>query len=197
MCLMRGWWGWFATCGSPKGRRSLLGNFASLILSWTVASAVFDALDIVATYCYEDLSRPAIVSSIFSFFSIWYGLVQRRHDFDDLSKMGAKRRKPRAFNLEKMAKSVGTKMGSVGHKMGKVSVALRERARTRGQSSGFESDGAQLIELSTTQSPVQDAFGLGGGGDAGGAAAEEEDEKKESSEESMGRGMDMMGGDDF
>ena len=175
MCLVRGWWGWFATCGSPKGRRSLLGNFASLILSWTVASAVFDALDIVATFCYEEMSRPAIVSSIFSFFSIWYGLVQRRHDFDDLSKIGAKRRKPRAFNLEKMAKNVGSKMG-------KVSVALRERARTRGRSLASESDGDQFVELSTVQSPVvQDGAELS-------AFSQDEEE--------LSDGMDLMGGGD-
>ena len=147
MCLCRGFWGWFATCGSTKGRRSLLGNFASLILSWTVASAVFDALDIVATFCYEEPSRPAIVSAIFSFFSIWYGLVQRRHDFDELSKMGAKRRKP-FIHLGNLAQTVGIKKlaESVGGKM----KGRRERAATL---RGLRSD-ESVIEGKTTMSPV-------------------------------------------
>ena len=150
MCLCRGFWGWFATCGSTKGRRSLLGNFASLILSWTVASAVFDALDIVATFCYEEPSRPAIVSAIFSFFSIWYGLVQRRHDFDELSKMGAKRRKP-FIHLGNLAQTVGIKKlaESVGGKM----KGLRERTTTL---RGLRSDESEieLIGGKTTISPV-------------------------------------------
>ena len=116
---------------------------------------MFDALDIVATFCYEELSRPAIVSSIFSFFSIWYGLVQRRHDFDDLSKMGAT--KPPLIHLTKTANNIGKKMRSVGKKMSKVTgeirVALRERARTRGRSTAAQSDEFQLAGI-RSQSPV-------------------------------------------
>ena len=151
-CIVHGFWKWFATCGSAKGRRALLGNHASLILSWTVATAVFDALDIVATFCYEEPSRPAIVSSLFSFFSIWYGLFQRRNDFDDLSKLGAKR-KP-IIHLGKLAEGITSKWGSA-----KGAIRHRVRNSNRGRSaapSQADMDGhsIEIVEQSQSANPL-------------------------------------------
>ena len=89
--LMKVAWMYLSTCGSQRKRHDVLGNVAMMVLSWTVATAVFDALDIFATLWYDVETQASISSAVFSTLSILYGLKQRKADLRDLSKIGAPR----------------------------------------------------------------------------------------------------------
>jgi hypothetical protein len=84
------WWK-LNTCGNETKQRAILGNMAQMVLTWTVATAVFDALDIFATLFYDAESSPAITSAVFSLCSAWYGLFQRKADLAVLAKIGTKK----------------------------------------------------------------------------------------------------------
>ena len=62
-----------------------------MLLTWTVASAVFGALDIVATFLYDVESPASYFSAGFSFLSVWYGLFQRKRDLAVLAQIGTKK----------------------------------------------------------------------------------------------------------
>jgi hypothetical protein len=84
------WWK-MNTCGNEGKQRAILGNTAVMMLTWTVASAVFDALDIFATILYDVESPAGYFSAGFSFLSVWYGLFQRKNDLDVLGQIGTKK----------------------------------------------------------------------------------------------------------
>ena len=79
------------TCGNKRKQRAILGQTAVMMLTWTVATAVFDALDIFATILYDVESPAGYFSAVFSFLSVWYGLFQRKHDLAVLAQIGTKK----------------------------------------------------------------------------------------------------------
>jgi hypothetical protein len=83
------WWK-MNTCGNEGKQQAVLGKTAVMMLTWTVAAAVFDALDIFATILYDVESPAGYFSAGFSFLSVWYGLVQRKNDLIVVAQIGAK-----------------------------------------------------------------------------------------------------------
>ena len=67
---------------------SFVTQLATLLLSWTVAAAVFDFLDIFATLWYDAESQQARISAIFSGMACAYGLIIRRGDLLDMRGLG-------------------------------------------------------------------------------------------------------------
>ena len=57
------------TCGNRRKERAILGQTAVMMLTWTVATSVFDALDIWATIMYDVESPAGYFSAAFSFLS--------------------------------------------------------------------------------------------------------------------------------
>jgi hypothetical protein len=79
------------TCGNRRKQRAILGQTAVMMLTWTVATSVFDALDIWATIMYDVESPAGYFSAAFSFLSVWYGLFQRKNDLAVLAQIGTKK----------------------------------------------------------------------------------------------------------
>ena len=134
--LLRVLWMYLSTCGSKRKRHDVLGNVAMMMLSWTVATAVFDALDIFATLWYDVETQASISSAVFSFFSLLYGLRQRKADLIELAKIGTPR--------------IG-----IGGAVGEYLNARKERAKRRKKETVANQDDNADVETELTTTTTQ------------------------------------------